>query len=197
VRLCRTHTQKSKYGDLMELSTQRLLLRDFTLTDLEAVHNLRGLADLRRYERDAPHTLEVTTAWLERVCTAAGGTPRTLYKLALTIKPDPQIQGYLSLTLQNSSIREWEIGWSVHPDHWGKGYAVEAGRAMLDFAFNHLSAHRVVAFCHHLNAQSARVMQKLGMQQEGILRETRWLNGEWWDEVVSAILDRDWNPQGP
>ena len=94
--------------------------------------------------------------------------------------------------LINESIREWEIGWAIHPAQWGKGFATEAAHRMLEFAFSDLQAHRVVAFSHAENTASIQVMKKLNMRQEGSLRETRpWKNG-WSDEVVYSILDREW-----
>ncbi len=65
-------------------------------------------------------------------------------------------------------------------------------RRVLQFAFEALQAHRVVAWCHAGNLASARVMEKIGMQLEGHLRETRWLDERWNDELVYAILDHEW-----
>ncbi|OGO65815.1 MAG: hypothetical protein A2030_05000 [Chloroflexi bacterium RBG_19FT_COMBO_50_10] len=62
----------------------------------------------------------------------------------------------------------------------------------MDWAFKELSVHRIVALCHADNTASVRVMEKLGMRQDGRLREARWLRGEWWDEYVYAILEREW-----
>jgi RimJ/RimL family protein N-acetyltransferase len=64
---------------------------------------------------------------------------------------------------------------------------------MLRFAFGELKAHRVVASCHADNLASARVMEKLGMEREGRLREVRRLNEQWWDEFVYSILERDFS----
>jgi RimJ/RimL family protein N-acetyltransferase len=105
--------------------------------------------------------------------------------------------GQVSLSLNFSDIKEWEIGWKVHYKYWGNGYATEAAKRVLAFAFQDLHAHRVVAFCNVQNAASVRVMSKIGMLQDGRLRETRWWNGSWQDEFVYAILDRDWVSQQP
>jgi RimJ/RimL family protein N-acetyltransferase len=98
----------------------------------------------------------------------------------------------LKFARQWEAIREWEVGWAIHPDEWGKGYATEAARQVMDWGFRELDIHRIVAFCHASNSASVRVMEKLGMHQDGMLRETRWLRGEWWDEYVYAILEKDW-----
>jgi len=80
----------------------------------------------------------------------------------------------------------------MHPDEWGKGYASEAARRVLAFAFEELDAHRVIAFCDAENRASERVMQKLGMRREAHMLQTRLLRGEWRDELLYAILDSEW-----
>ena len=75
----------------------------------------------------------------------------------------------------------------------GEGVWPEAASEVLRYAFKEMNAHRVVAFCHAENAASVRVMEKLGMQREGRLRETRRLNDAWCDERIYAILERDFN----
>ena len=82
--------------------------------------------------------------------------------------------------------------WRVHYQYWGKGYASEAASGVLAYAFDELHAHRVVTFCNVENKASTRVMEKIGMIQNGRLRETRWWNGVWQDKYVYSILDRDW-----
>ncbi len=57
-----------------------------------------------------------------------------------------------------------EVGWTVHPDRWGNGYATEIGRAGLAFAFNELGADVVVAFTEPHNRRSRAVMERLGMR---------------------------------
>ena len=89
-------------------------------------------------------------------------------------------------------IREWEVGWAVHPDVWGRGIAAEAAWHLMDWGFHELNIHRIVAFCHAGNAASIRVMEKLGMQRDGKLRETRWLDAKWNDEYVYSVLEREW-----
>jgi [ribosomal protein S5]-alanine N-acetyltransferase len=189
----------------MERHTPRLILREFRPSDYEAVRAYDGSPEVQYYEGPVPgedatmSNLNQTLAWECEV-------PRTHYRLAITIRPDDVARGRISLTLNHPDIREWEMGWTVNAHDWGHGYATEAAREMLAFAFGELHAHRVVAFCNVMNTASTRVMEKIGMQQEGRLRETRWWNNGWIDEFVYAILagssdpgwierswlDRDW-----
>jgi RimJ/RimL family protein N-acetyltransferase len=175
----------------MELYTPRLRLRDFVEADLSALREMDLKADMHTFERELPgadDTRQALTTYLNE----AMEVPRTTYRMAITIRPEDTVRGIVKLARQWEAIREWEVGWAVHPDEWGKGYATEAARYVLDWGFKHLNIHRIVAFCHTSNSASVRVMQKLGMHQDGMLRQTRWLHGEWWDEYIYAILEKDW-----
>lgn len=82
-----------------------------------------------------------------------------------------------------------EIGWVISPDHQACGYATEAARALLGYAFTALGCHRVIATCQPENVASWRVMEKLGMRREAHFRQGLLQpSGEWWDEYVYAAL---------
>jgi RimJ/RimL family protein N-acetyltransferase len=59
-----------------------------------------------------------------------------------------------------------EVGWRLHPDHWGQGYATEAAAAALDFAFNEAGLDEIVAFTTTLNTRSQAVMERIGMTRD-------------------------------
>ena len=174
----------------MELITARLWLREFRPTDLDALTACESHPEMRRFEKGMPDR-ETAQSFLEWVNRKADETPRTHYRLAITVPPEDVVIGRVSLTSQNPDIREWEMGWAVGVPSWGKGYASEAARRMLAFAFEELGAHRVVAFCHADNTGSVKVMEKIGMKQDGRLRQTRWFDECWADEFVYAILEAD------
>ena len=77
-------------------------------------------------------------------------------------------------------------------DLWGQGYAGEAMEALLDLGFGRLGLHRVYGDCDPRNARSARLMEKLGMQREGHLRQNWWLKGEWCDSLIYSVLEEEW-----
>jgi len=175
----------------MELITPRLKLRDFVEADFQALREMESRPEMHIYER-IPPSVEESHRSLETLISNQLEVPRTTFRFAITIPPQNTVRGLFKLTREREAIREWEVGWAVHSDEWGKGYATEAAWFVIDWAFREFNVHRIVAFCHASNAASVRVMEKLSMQQDGRLRETRWLNGEWWDEYVYAILERDW-----
>ncbi len=175
----------------MELITSRLKLREFLETDFASLREMDARPEMHTYEKDLPGADEIRRT-LGAYLSEQMEMPRTSYRLAITIPPGLAIKGIVKLSRQWEMIREWEVGWAVHPSEWGKGYATEAARAIMEWGFTELNIHRVVAFCHADNKASIRVMEKLGMHQDGRLRETRWLNGEWWDEYVYSILEKEW-----
>ncbi len=97
---------------------------------------------------------------------------------------------------KNASATEAEIGYELNPAHWGHGYATEAARCVLNFAFKQLRVHRVWATCIADNQASVRVLEKLGMQPEGRLRENTWMKERWWDTLIYAILYPEWQAAG-
>lgn len=175
----------------MELVTSRLTLREFQESDYVSFRELEAHPETYRFESTRPDEA-FTRNYLKSAQADEARIPRTRYRFAATLPPSDEARGRVTLALMNDSIQEWEIGWAVHPAEWGKGIATEAARCLMEFAFVQLHAHRVVAFSHAQNVASLRVMEKLGMQKDGHLRETRRWQGGWADEVVFSILEREW-----
>ena len=112
--------------------------------------------------------------------------------LGLERRSDRRLIGEVSLIWRSLADRHAEIGYIVHPDAQGQGYATEAAAALLDFGFGTVDLHRIYARCDARNDRSARVMRRLGMRQEAYLREHTFHKGRWADEQVWAILVHEW-----
>ncbi len=181
----------------MQLTTPRLILREVRQSDDLALREMDSDPQVLRFEH-ALFSEEQARTRLAQFIADHPNPSASHYRLALTVCPDDQMRGWIALTRVNAAIREYEIGWTLHPLARGKGYATEAAREVLRYAFDELQAHRVVAFCHADNQASLRVMARLGMQLEGRLREVRRLHDTWFDECVCAILEREFAAQpGP
>lgn len=174
----------------LPIRTARLLLREIEPRDFSAILRIHSDPLFQRYEGQPAGEARARTI-VEKAQAERQQDPRTHYRLAISMPPDDEMIGHISLSLNYAEIHEWEIGWGVDPRLWGQGVASEAARAMLRFAFTCLDANRVLAICHADNTASRRVMEKIGMQREGRLRETRWLNGQKFDDYVYGILRSD------
>lgn len=175
----------------MRLTTRRLLLRPpqdrdaahiFTYASLEAVSlpagfpRHRSLAGARRWIRAAHRERK----------------KRGSHAMAFTIvlKKSGNPIGGVNLRWPHAGVGEF--GYSLHPDHWGRGYAPEAARKLVDLAFAKFGAHRVQATCWVKNARSARVLRKLGLRKEGRLRGYLKRAGVVRDEFMWGVTRRDW-----
>jgi ribosomal-protein-alanine N-acetyltransferase len=92
--------------------------------------------------------------------------------------------------------RVGELGYSIARTYWGRGLATEAARAAVDAAFSgYVDLNRMRAMADARNVASLRVMEKLGMVREGVLRQNRLVRGEFINEVWCGVLRTEWAAQ--
>jgi RimJ/RimL family protein N-acetyltransferase len=175
------------------LETERLLLRPFGPDDLEALFAIQADESVARWLYNDPRTLGETRELLARKIGGAAlhGEGEWL-SAAAVLRTTGELVGDVSLHWASEAHGQGELGFVVHPEHQGRGYATEASRPLLDFAFGPLGLHRVIGRLEPRNTGSARVLEKLGMRREAHLVENEWVKGEWQSELVYAILAREW-----
>jgi RimJ/RimL family protein N-acetyltransferase len=88
--------------------------------------------------------------------------------------------------------RQAEIGFTVAAEQQGHGYATEAVRRLLHYLLIERDKHRVSATCDDRNSRSAAVLERVGMRREGHLLESTWSKGEWTNDLLYAVLHREW-----
>jgi RimJ/RimL family protein N-acetyltransferase len=108
------------------------------------------------------------------------------WEFGITLKDSGELIGACDFCIEEGGV---ELGWILAKDHWKKGYAAEAARAMIDHVFRNSDFNRIFARCDSENYGSWRVMEKLGMTREAVFRKAR-PNGN--DEYVYAILREEW-----
>ena len=179
------------------LHTARLRLRPFGDADADDLFALHSNAFVLRYW-DAPPWSERVRA--ERFITACRQIAQegTGARLAVDRVCDGTFIGWCSLNRWNPDYRSASLGYCFAEAAWGHGYATEAARVLLRWAFGTLDLNRVQAETDTRNVASARVLEKLGFVREGTLREDCVVNGEVSDSWVYGLIRRDWRPSsGP
>jgi len=175
------------------IETERLLLRPFVAEDFDAVFAMQSRPDVARYLYwDARTEDEVREALEKKVAGTAIRSEGDALFLAAVLKSTGELVGDVVLHLLSQEHSTAEIGFIVHPDHHGHGYATEAARPLLKLAFEDVQVHRVIGRVEPRNVASARVLEKLGMRQEAHLIENEFVKGEWQSELIYAMLDREW-----
>jgi RimJ/RimL family protein N-acetyltransferase len=177
------------------LRTARLLLRPYTVGDLDAVYDMQSRPEVTRYLLfDVRDREQVRAALQERIEAGRPGHQggRLLLALAVVLPSAGAVIGDVVLFLESREHRQGEIGYIFHPDHAGRGYATEAAQAMLRIGFEGFGLHRIIGRIDARNEPSARVLERLGMRREAHYVENEFIKGEWTDEVVYALLEDEW-----
>ncbi len=149
--------------DRPTLCTGRLTLRPFRRTDGPALYDMLRRPEAVRYE---PYGVQSREECIH---------------LALVRERDPRfwavclndrLVGNLFLApMEAQPPGTWELGYVFNPDHWGRGYAAESGRALLGYAFQQGGAKRVLAFCNPDNGASWHLLERLGFGRSRHLRK--------------------------
>jgi RimJ/RimL family protein N-acetyltransferase len=175
------------------IETSRLRLRPFVAGDLDALFAYQSRDDVTRHLYWGSRSRDEVQEALERkIAATAIRTEGDFLALAAELASTGEIVGDVVLGLVSEEHRTGELGYIVHPDHHGHGYATEAARAVLRVAFEGLRLHRVTGRLDARNVASARVLEKLGMRREALLVDNELVKGEWQSELVYAILAREW-----
>jgi RimJ/RimL family protein N-acetyltransferase len=177
---------------MVTIVTERLELREFNQADWVLVHEYASDPEVTRYVGWGPNSLEDTKNFILRAMSYQREEPRRKFDLAITLKEGNTLIGGCSIRVSDPDNREGSIGYLLRRQFWGRGYATEASQALLDFGFGKLGMHRISAWCDVENTASSRVLERIGMQREGRLREFRLIRGEWHDSYLYAVLDREW-----
>jgi RimJ/RimL family protein N-acetyltransferase len=182
----------------LPIRTSRLLLRPTTLADLDAMHGYKSQEEVCRYLPYPPMSRERVAERLAGDWSRTELTePGQALNLGVELLASGRLVGDVVLFWRSELDRAGEIGYVFAPDSSGQGYATEAARALLALGFDPtagLGLHRIFAQLDARNSSSARVLERLGMRREGLLRQDSWFKGEWSDTLIYAMLASEFEP---
>jgi RimJ/RimL family protein N-acetyltransferase len=145
-----------------------------------------------RYYEYSVRTPEDARHFVQLLVNQQQDNPRLKYQLAVVLAETGQLIGSCGIRQRAVDACEANIGYELDPEFWGQGYATEAARAIVEFGFSYLGLHRIWSWCIADNVGSAAVLKKLGMRQEGCLREYEYFKGRWWDTLLYGVLEYEW-----
>jgi RimJ/RimL family protein N-acetyltransferase len=175
------------------IRTERLLLRPYGEDDYEALAAIQSRDDVHTWLYSVAGSPEEIRRVLEK---RMGRTfiemEEDVLQLAIELQDGGTVVGDVLLALASERHRQGEIGFILHPDHQGRGYAREVATEMLRLGFEVLGLHRIYGRCEVRNEPSAALMRRLGMRLEAHLVENEWVKDEWQSELVFAMLQAEW-----
>ena len=176
------------------IRTERLILRRPLVGDADAAYLRRSLPEVARYQDwEMPYTMEraerstAKSAAMEGPAVGQGWTITVVDAQA----PD-RILGDVIVELRWGG-RSGFFGYTLHPDHWGHGYATEASQALVRYLFTDVGVSRNESSLHPENAPSARVLEACGLIFEGQTRESFWVGDECSDDMLYGMTRGDWD----
>lgn len=173
----------------LPLVAQRLQLRDFKLSDLEAVHAYASSPYVVEHQAWGPNTLEQTREFVEQCVAETAHPQRRSFNLAVVLNNGRLAGGCMAAL--SADGHEAEIGYSFEPSYWGKGYATEAVTILVTELFARTSIQRIFATCGPLNAASIRLLRRTGFVLEGCLRAHKVVRGQVRDSLIWSRLRDD------
>lgn len=186
----RLHSKGGRVTFLLE--TERLFLRQFSDSDLDAFLAYRNDPEVAIYQGwNVPYPRERAIKFIGEMKVAVPMQSQW-FQVALEIKGTREMIGDLAFFIKREDERQAFIGYTLARPFWGKGYAFEAVSCLLEYLFEELELHRVIAECDVLNVYSWRLLERLGFRREAHFVESIFFKGAYGSEYQYAMLEREW-----
>jgi [ribosomal protein S5]-alanine N-acetyltransferase len=186
-----------KMGEYMikNLIGEKVFLREFVESDWVDVHKYASQEIVCQYQPWGPNSEKESQEFVKQVLIDATKKTRTRYVFAVINKKDERMIGAGEFNIRSFNNKIGEIAYIVNPDYWGNGIATEVAELLIEFGFSEFSLHRIYATCDPRNIGSKRVLEKVGMTQEGRMRENLLIKDGWRDSLLYSILEQEWKKQ--
>ena len=179
------------YRNLPRLETPRLILRKLTMGDLGDVFAYSSDEEVTRFLRWEPHrTLEQTENYVRKVLQETQKGQDGPW--GIEHRETGKVIGAIHLMAVSAQHSKAEIGFLLSRSYWGRGLMPEALANVLWFSFESIGLNRVEAFCVVGNRAGMRVLDKVGMKQEGVLREYLFQKGAFQSFSICSVLKQDY-----
>ena len=174
----------------MTIKTARLIVRPVRASDAEVLYNIRQR--VAQFQGRSDRTLEETRAMYAEMELREPGDEPGWHQYVIQSSTS-EVIGDVGVNFDGPGPQQVELGYSLHPEWWGRGAAGEALLALLSHLFRAHKLHRAIAITSADNRRSRSLLERLGFRHEGLMIESWWKReGHWSDEVLYAVLEREW-----
>ena len=177
---------------MLKLVTNRMNLIEIEMEDLENIHRLHSIPEVDEFNTlGIPDSLLTSRRLVEEMVKAKKSSPQKSYSWKIMLKEKDVFIGMAGLNLSGDRFMIGEIYYKLIPKYWGKGYATEVSKKLINVGFDHFNLHRIEAGVATENESSIKVLKKSGMTFEGTRRKILPIRGEWKDNYEYAIIEDD------
>ncbi|MBM7703445.1 GNAT family N-acetyltransferase [Metabacillus iocasae] len=179
------------YKEFPTLETKRLRMRKLTMEDAKDIFLYGSDNQVTRYVTwDTHENIEESEKFVQYAL--AQYEKKQLAPWGIERKEDGKMIGTIDFVSWNKKHGSAEVGYAISREYWGHGYVPEALQTLLELGFNEMELVRISARCLKENEQSKRVLEKVGMAYEGLIRKGMHLKGEYRDLCMYAILKEEY-----
>lgn len=172
---------------MLELYSDRLRLRTVTPSDWDNFLSTHSSEQLNEYVRK-PESESAIRKKFERVLNANSFKEGEWLLTVIEDAHSHRFVGFIGIHNSNAELGQIEVGYMLHQEAHGKGYASESLRAIVDWACLSYSPHKFIAYCVQQNSASISVLEKCGFKREGVLRENCKIGEQWFDDCIFGLL---------
>ncbi len=178
------------FDSFPNISTERLNLRSFSLTDTADFYLLRNDREVMEYmDTDSLLSLEESTVKIQQLLIAFSNKRGVNW--ILEEKESKKFMGYAGFWKIDNENNRCEIGYALHPSFWGKGYMFEALKKLIHWGFHDLQTHSIEANINPKNERSRKLLIRLGFKKEAYFRENYFYNNVYYDSEIYSLLELD------
>lgn len=179
----------------IRIQTERLIIRNFTNSDLSQLHRIVNNEEIMRYVPFAKErTLQECKELMKRILNRYKESTILNFKgflLLVTSKHNNECIGFVGLFPLTYDITENELFYGLFEEYYGKGYATEIGKNVIEHSFNNMKIDKIVAAVNKDNEVSKRVLSKIGMHFEYVIDNEGVKDSSYNDELMYSISRRD------
>ncbi len=174
------------------LETERLILRNIDLKDLDTFLEYRNDPTVAKYQSWEPtlNRMQVSD-FIKNLQAQKIGEPGKWNQIVWILKKNMVHIGDCALKVQEDNMQA-ELGFTLSRNYQGKGYAYEAMGALINYVFEKLNLHRIFSTTDCKNSSAIKLLKNLGMRKEGHFIENIFFKGAWGNEFLFAILQKEW-----
>ena len=178
-----------KFNGFPVLETERLLFREFTLNDTEDFFALNTNEKVIQYfDRPKMQSMEEAIKMIKKISTSFENNEGITW--AIELKETRKIIGHITYWRIIKEHYRAEMGYSLFPEYWGKGFMSEAIQQVIVFGFSKLKFHSIEANVDPRNISSMKLLERAGFKREGYLKENFYFNGKFFDTALYSLLNK-------
>lgn len=176
----------------MILETERLIIKPITIGDKDEIFEYRRDKETNKYQGWVPETIEDVEEFIGNTSKQIN-VPETWFQLVIVDKETQKIVGDLGIHFIDPENEQAEIGCTLNKNYQNKGFATESVRKVIDYLFKELNKHRIIASIDPENKNSIRLVERIGFRKEAHFVESLFINGKWVDDLIYALIEKDWD----